>query len=206
MSLLISLSFQRDLELTRFIASSFLSAAGHGRRSSLGTTATSPSTRRRSLEMTMQKITEALDGSTDDSAQLEEIAEKLSSPSRSKVRRRPFFVFPFALPRLTAPLFHLHSLSTDSPSLKSSNSTPSHLPIHLRLLLEIETNRSPSLLSSIPLSISLLFFVTHPHTHTFLDLYLLHTSCFFVFSSWSRSLVSFRSLSLSLLLHVYLLA
>ncbi|KAL7415011.1 Metallo-dependent phosphatase-like protein [Mrakia frigida] len=57
---------------------------GHGRRSSLGTTATSPSTRRRSLEMTMQKITEALDGSTDDSAQLEEIAEKLSSPSRSK--------------------------------------------------------------------------------------------------------------------------
>lgn len=58
--------------------------------------------------MTMQKITEALDGSTDDSAQLEDIAEKLSSPSRSKVRRRPFFAFPFTPPE------------TDRPSLSPS--------------------------------------------------------------------------------------
>lgn len=59
-------------------------AAGHGRRASLGTTATSPSTRRRSLDLTMAKIQEALEG-RDDRADVEEMAEKLSSPTRKRV-------------------------------------------------------------------------------------------------------------------------
>lgn len=53
---------------------------GHGRQSSLGTTRTSPSTRRRSLENTIQTIREAM--SKNDSS-MEELAEKVATGSES---------------------------------------------------------------------------------------------------------------------------
>lgn len=53
---------------------------GHGRQSSLGTTRTSPSTRRRSLENTIQTIREAM-SKTDSS--MEELAEKVATGSES---------------------------------------------------------------------------------------------------------------------------
>lgn len=61
---------------------------GHQRQQSLGTTKTSPSTRRRSLENTMNLIKDVVDGRAagSDSEQVAEIADTLSSPSKSKVR------------------------------------------------------------------------------------------------------------------------
>ncbi|CDZ98432.1 serine threonine protein phosphatase 2b [Phaffia rhodozyma] len=62
---------------------------GHGRRASLGTTTTSPSTRRRSLDMTMQMINETLADQSETNGELEQIAEKLSSPTRSRSSLSP---------------------------------------------------------------------------------------------------------------------
>lgn len=56
----------------------------HSRRASWGTTMTSPSTRRRSIDTTMNLIKEAVDGKQGDSEQLEELAEQLSSPLRGR--------------------------------------------------------------------------------------------------------------------------
>jgi serine/threonine-protein phosphatase 2B catalytic subunit len=68
---------------------------GHGRQSSLGTTSTSPSTRRRSIENTISLIKEAVDGEGEGSEelsgassgghpQLEQLADSMSTPSRSR--------------------------------------------------------------------------------------------------------------------------
>jgi serine/threonine-protein phosphatase 2B catalytic subunit len=51
---------------------------GHGRQASLGTTMTSPSTRRRSIESTMSLIQDALDGKSKSIPEVSELAEKLS--------------------------------------------------------------------------------------------------------------------------------
>lgn len=61
---------------------------GHGRQQSLGTTTTSPSTRRRSLESTISLIKEVVDGKSaqGDTEQVSAIAETLSSPVKTKVR------------------------------------------------------------------------------------------------------------------------
>jgi serine/threonine-protein phosphatase 2B catalytic subunit len=61
---------------------------GHGRKQSLGTTKTSPSTRRRSLESTISLIKEVVDGKDagGESMEITEIADQLSSPSRHRVR------------------------------------------------------------------------------------------------------------------------
>ncbi|KAL5476681.1 CNA1 [Sanghuangporus weigelae] len=56
---------------------------GHSRTASLGTTMTSPSTRRRSIESTISLIKEAVDGKQDLS-EITELAEQLSSPTREK--------------------------------------------------------------------------------------------------------------------------
>ena len=56
---------------------------GHARQASLGTTMTSPSTRRRSIESTISLIKEAVDGKQD-SSELTELADQLSSPTREK--------------------------------------------------------------------------------------------------------------------------
>ena len=55
---------------------------GHGRHASLGTTMTSPSTRRRSLESTISLIKESLDGGGSQDRELEKLAEQLSSPTK----------------------------------------------------------------------------------------------------------------------------
>lgn len=59
---------------------------GHGRQASLGTTKTSPSNRRRSLENTMHLIRDVVDGrdANGDGQQLERLAEVISSPTRGK--------------------------------------------------------------------------------------------------------------------------
>ncbi|WVN89294.1 serine/threonine-protein phosphatase 2B catalytic subunit A1 [Cryptococcus depauperatus CBS 7841] len=58
---------------------------GHGRRTSLGTTKTSPSTRRRSLENTMHLIRDVVGGKdAQGDGQLERLAEVISSPTRGK--------------------------------------------------------------------------------------------------------------------------
>ncbi|EJD05616.1 serine/threonine protein phosphatase 2B [Fomitiporia mediterranea MF3/22] len=56
---------------------------GHARQASLGTTMTSPSTRRRSIESTISLIKEAVDGKQDPN-ELTELADQLSSPTREK--------------------------------------------------------------------------------------------------------------------------
>lgn len=58
---------------------------GHGRQASLGTTRTSPSTRRRSLENTMELIRDVVDGRDANADQnIRDIAEVISSPSRTR--------------------------------------------------------------------------------------------------------------------------
>jgi len=58
---------------------------GHARQTSLGTTKTSPSNRRRSLDKTMDLIRDVVDGrDANGDGQLERLAEVISSPSRSK--------------------------------------------------------------------------------------------------------------------------
>ena len=57
---------------------------GHSRQASLGTTMTSPSTRRRSIESTISLIKEAVDGKGKTDEQLEQLADVLSSPTREK--------------------------------------------------------------------------------------------------------------------------
>lgn len=57
---------------------------GHARTSSWGTTMTSPSTRRRSIDTTMSLIKEAVDGPQDGKSPVEDIAEQLSTPSRPR--------------------------------------------------------------------------------------------------------------------------
>ncbi|KAI5117753.1 hypothetical protein M0805_000597 [Coniferiporia weirii] len=56
---------------------------GHARQASLGTTMTSPSTRRRSMESTISLIKEAVDGKQDTN-ELTNLADQLSSPTRDK--------------------------------------------------------------------------------------------------------------------------
>lgn len=60
---------------------------GHGRQSSLGTTSTSPSTRRRSIESTVSMIREVVDGKAESNAEIEAIADSLSSPISTSRRR-----------------------------------------------------------------------------------------------------------------------
>ncbi|RSH79821.1 3',5'-cyclic-nucleotide phosphodiesterase (PDEase) (3':5'-CNP) [Apiotrichum porosum] len=58
---------------------------GHGRQASLGTTKTSPSTRRRSLENTMELIRDVVDGKDANAdSNVRELAEVISSPVRSR--------------------------------------------------------------------------------------------------------------------------
>ncbi|WVR04753.1 serine/threonine-protein phosphatase 2B catalytic subunit A1 [Kwoniella sp. DSM 27419] len=58
---------------------------GHGRQASLGTTKTSPSNRRRSLENTMNLIRDVVDGKdASGDGQLERLAEVISSPTKGK--------------------------------------------------------------------------------------------------------------------------
>lgn len=54
---------------------------GHSRQASLGTTMTSPSTRRRSVESTISLIREAVDGRGEDDQELEAMADRVSSPN-----------------------------------------------------------------------------------------------------------------------------
>ena len=65
---------------------------GHARQQSLGTTHTSsPSTRRRSLESTISLIKEVVDGSDHaDSEEMRDIAESISSPTKTRVSIVPF--------------------------------------------------------------------------------------------------------------------
>ncbi|KAG8842806.1 3',5'-cyclic-nucleotide phosphodiesterase (PDEase) (3':5'-CNP), partial [Serendipita sp. 411] len=60
---------------------------GHGRQQSLGTTSTSPSTRRRSIESTASLIREAMDDQNEASSDMEALAESLSSPGGMNRRR-----------------------------------------------------------------------------------------------------------------------
>ncbi|KAI9444079.1 serine/threonine protein phosphatase 2B [Lactarius indigo] len=55
---------------------------GHGRQASLGTTMTSPSTRRRSIESTMSLLKEAVDGKED--AEFEQLADQVVGKEKSK--------------------------------------------------------------------------------------------------------------------------
>jgi serine/threonine-protein phosphatase 2B catalytic subunit len=57
---------------------------GHGRQASLGTTMTSPSTRRRSIESTMSMIQSALDGKDKAIPELSEFAESLTNETTKK--------------------------------------------------------------------------------------------------------------------------
>lgn len=64
---------------------------GHLRQSSLGTTMTSPSNRRRSIESTISLIKEAAEGEGDsDAPELRKLAESISSPARTQ-GRSPFY-------------------------------------------------------------------------------------------------------------------
>jgi serine/threonine-protein phosphatase 2B catalytic subunit len=58
---------------------------GHGRQASLGTTMTSPSTRRRSIESTMSLLKEAADGKED--AEFEQLADQVVGKEKSKVAK-----------------------------------------------------------------------------------------------------------------------
>lgn len=53
---------------------------GHGRQASLGTTMTSPSTRRRSIESTMSLLKEVVDGKED--AEFEQLADQVAGKSK----------------------------------------------------------------------------------------------------------------------------
>jgi len=55
---------------------------GHGRQASLGTTMTSPSTRRRSIESTMSLLKEAADGKED--AEYEQLADQVAGKEKGK--------------------------------------------------------------------------------------------------------------------------
>ena len=55
---------------------------GHGRQASLGTTMTSPSTRRRSIESTMSLLKEVVDGKED--AEYEQLADQVAGKDKSK--------------------------------------------------------------------------------------------------------------------------
>jgi serine/threonine-protein phosphatase 2B catalytic subunit len=55
---------------------------GHARHASLGTTMTSPSTRRRSIESTMSLLKEAVDGKED--AEFEQLADNVAGKEKSK--------------------------------------------------------------------------------------------------------------------------
>lgn len=58
---------------------------GHARQASLGTTRTSPSTRRRSLENTMELIRDVVGGrDANADSNVRELAEVISSPSRTR--------------------------------------------------------------------------------------------------------------------------
>ena len=57
---------------------------GHARQSSLGTTMTSPSNRRRSIESTISLIREAAENGENDHPDLQELAEQISSPSSNR--------------------------------------------------------------------------------------------------------------------------
>ncbi|KZS97166.1 Metallo-dependent phosphatase [Sistotremastrum niveocremeum HHB9708] len=63
---------------------------GHSRNQSLGTTMTSPSTRRRSIESTISLIKEAVDGKPQEGSALESLADQLTSPTRSSAPSTPF--------------------------------------------------------------------------------------------------------------------
>lgn len=56
---------------------------GHGRQASLGTTMTSPSTRRRSLESTMSLLKEAADGKEAD-AEFEQLADQVAGMAKGQ--------------------------------------------------------------------------------------------------------------------------
>lgn len=60
---------------------------GHGRQQSLGTTSTSPSTRRRSIENTASLIREAMDKDGESNRDLEALADSLASPGGTNRRR-----------------------------------------------------------------------------------------------------------------------
>lgn len=59
---------------------------GHGRQSSLGTTSTSPSTRRRSIENTKSLLRDVVEGKVSEGKdnELEALADTLSSPVRKR--------------------------------------------------------------------------------------------------------------------------
>jgi serine/threonine-protein phosphatase 2B catalytic subunit len=60
---------------------------GHGRQQSLGTTSTSPSTRRRSIENTLALLKDAIDDKAKESNKdIEALAESLSSPGGNRRR------------------------------------------------------------------------------------------------------------------------
>jgi len=61
---------------------------GHARQSSLGTTMTSPSNRRRSIESTISLIREAAESGENAHPELQELAEQISSPTSN--RSSPF--------------------------------------------------------------------------------------------------------------------
>ncbi|KAG8925135.1 3',5'-cyclic-nucleotide phosphodiesterase (PDEase) (3':5'-CNP) [Tulasnella sp. 419] len=63
---------------------------GHMRQASLGTTMTSPSNRRRSIESTISLIKEAVDGKGERDRELEALAESISSPTRTSPTNSPF--------------------------------------------------------------------------------------------------------------------
>ena len=61
---------------------------GHGRQASLGTTMTSPSTRRRSLESTMSLIQEAWDGKTPvQDPEIVKLADQVAQKSTGKEKK-----------------------------------------------------------------------------------------------------------------------
>ena len=59
---------------------------GHGRQSSLGTTSTSPSTRRRSIENTKSLLRDVVEGKVSEGKdnELEALADTLTSPARKR--------------------------------------------------------------------------------------------------------------------------
>ncbi|KAG8909725.1 3',5'-cyclic-nucleotide phosphodiesterase (PDEase) (3':5'-CNP) [Tulasnella sp. 408] len=63
---------------------------GHARQASLGTTMTSPSTRRRSVENTISLIREAVDGKGEEDPELNAIADSISSPGRKSGEQERF--------------------------------------------------------------------------------------------------------------------
>jgi len=69
---------------------------GHSRQASLGTTMTSPSNRRRSVESTISLIREAVDGRGEDESELSALAESISSPGRPSSTESDRFVGGFA--------------------------------------------------------------------------------------------------------------